>query len=57
VNHRLLVAALVVAEPIGLVQRLSNPGDVAMPENSKDAGKKALALPVALNMLNAEELD
>ena len=56
VHHRLLVAALVVAQPIAhLIERLADAGDVAVAEDAEDAGKERLPPAVALAELDAQE--
>ena len=57
VHHRLFVAALVVAELRGLLQRLTDPGDVAVPEDAEAAGEQRLLDAVALARLAGQEPD
>ena len=57
-HHRLLVACLVVRQQIGvLVQRLADPGDVAVPEDSEAPFEETLLDSVALDVLRGEEPD
>ena len=58
VDHPLLVARGVVGQQVPvLVKRLSEPGDVAVPEDPVAAGDEPLAPPVALGLLHREEAD
>ena len=46
VHHRLLVAGLVEGEQVGvLLERLAEPGDVAVAEDAEAAGEEALRAP------------
>src|SRR5947209_14627416 len=55
VNGRLFIAAKVVAEIRVLLQRLRQPGYVAMPENAPCAAEKAMFAPVPGNILVLEK--
>ena len=60
VHHGLLVAALVVRQfagrhQFGLQQRLTEPGDVAVPEDPEAAGEELAFHAVSLGVLLAEE--
>src|SRR6185503_19180918 len=56
VDHRLLVARRVVREQVAvLLQRLAEPGDVAVAEDPEAAGEEAVADAVALDLLRGEE--
>ena len=56
VHHRLLVPRLAVGEEVGpLVERLPDPGDVAVPEDAEAAAEEALPHAVALDLLDGEE--
>jgi hypothetical protein len=57
VDLGLLVARLVVAELGCLLQRLANPGHVAVAEDAPAAGKERLLDPVALDALALQERD
>ena len=58
VNHRLLVACLVVRQQIGvLVQRLADSGDVAVPEDPEAPFEEPLLDSVPLDVLRGEEPD
>jgi hypothetical protein len=57
VDHRLLVAGLVVRQPggirqLGLEQRLTDAGDVAVAEDAEAAGEQLVAAAVALTVLD-----
>jgi hypothetical protein len=57
-HHRLLVSGLVVGEEIRvLVERLPDPGDVAMAEDAEAPLEKALLYAVALHVLRGEKAD
>ena len=57
-HHRLLVAGLVVGEELrALVQRLADPGDVAVPEDAEAAAEEAVLDAVALDELARQEAD
>jgi hypothetical protein len=57
-HHRLLILCPdkwhVVAD---FFQRLTEPGDIAMPKDAKDAGDQTLANAIALAVLGGEEAD
>src|SRR6185503_19710116 len=56
VDHRLLVARRVVGEQVAmLLQRLAEPGDVAVAEDPEAAREEALAGAVALDLLHGQE--
>jgi hypothetical protein len=56
VHHRLLVAALVVSQPIlHLMERLANSGDIAMAEDAEHTGEKRLAQAITLAVLDAQK--
>ena len=58
VHHPLLAARLVVGQELGvLVQRLPDPGDVAVPEDPEAAAEEAVLDAVALDVLRGEEAD
>jgi hypothetical protein len=58
VNHRLLVASLVVRQQIGvLVQRLPDSCDVAVPEDPEAPFEEPLLDSVPLDVLRGEESD
>jgi len=56
-NHRLLIAEQVVRQPWILLQRLPNPGDISMPEDSQATREEATLLAVSLDILTIEERD
>ena len=57
-HHRLLVPGLVVGEELrALVERLADPGDVAVAEDAEAAAEELLLEPVALHKLVREEAD
>ena len=57
-HHRLLVARLVVGEQLwALVERLADPGDVAVAEDPEAAAEEAVLHPVAFDVLLREEPD
>ena len=56
VDHRLFVAALVVAQAVAhLIERLADAGDVAVTENSEHPGEERLPPSVALAELHAQK--
>ena len=60
-HHGLLVAAKDVPQrlgffELGLEQGLTDPGNVAMPEDAKAAGKELLLLAIGFGVLGSEEL-
>jgi hypothetical protein len=56
VHHRLLVARLVIGEQLlVLLERLAEPGQVAVAEDAEAAGEEAAALAVALDLLDGEK--
>jgi hypothetical protein len=58
VDHRLLVARLVVGQDVGvLLERLPHAAEVAVAEDAEAAGEEGLAAPVALDVLSGEEAD
>src|SRR5204862_3756530 len=58
VHHRLLVPGLVVGEELrALVERLADPGDVAVAEDAEAAAEEPVLDPVALDELVREETD
>ncbi len=56
-DHRLLVASLVVAEVGVLLERLADAGDVAVAEDAEAAGEEGLLHAVALGILLLQERD
>ena len=57
VNHRLLIARLVVTKVGVFLQGLAYAGHVAVAEDAEAAGKERLLPTVARHVLNLEELD
>ena len=57
VHHGLFVARLVIAKISVLVQRLADARDVAVAENAKAAGEKALLDAIAFGVLVFQKLD
>ena len=58
VHHALLVARQVVGQLVlELLDGLGEPADVAVAEDSPDAGEEVVPLPIALDALDAEVLD
>ena len=57
-HHPLLATSLVIGEELrALVQRLPDPGDVAVAEDPEAAAEEAVLDPVALDVLRGEEAD
>ena len=56
-NHRLFVAEQVIRETRILFQRLPNPGDVSVPEDSEAAFKETRLAAVSLDKLICKESD
>ena len=55
-NHSLLVAKQVVPQPVILLQRLPDPRNISMSENSQASAKKLIFLTVSRGELIPEEL-